>query len=308
VTRTEVKKANAYAPGHITGFFQICDSPVDPLLKGSRGSGVSITQGVYTKVIAEPSELMNYSIYINGIKTDGAFVSENVLSKILPLADKPSKITIEHTVETPLGAGFGSSGGGALTLSLALNEVLETKMSLIKAAQVAHVAEIECKTGLGTVFAALYAGFGVLNKPGGPGIGEAIKYSRSKDLKLVYIHFGPIETKLALSDPIIRKKINEIGGSYVDQIYRNQRPELFMELARQFTDHVGMATKNIKRVFKATDKAKIPAAMAMFGEVAFSLVQKEYAEEVAKVFEKSVPGYEAIVVGVDDEGARLIDY
>lgn len=302
-----MKKATAYAPGHITGFFQICDSPEDPLLKGSRGSGVSISQGVYTKASAEPSENIEFEIFMNGIKTNNAFVSENVLNKYLPLIRTPYRIVIEHTVETPFGSGFGSSGGGALSLSLALNEVLETKMSFIKAAQIAHVAEIECKTGLGTVFAALIAGFGVLNKPGGPGFGEAIKYKNSKDLRLVYTHFGPIETKLALSDPIIRKKINDIGGNFVDQIYLDQRPDLFMELARKFTNHVGMTTDNLKKVFSAADKAKVPVAMAMFGEVAFSLIEKSRAEEVAQVFEESAPGHEAIIVSIEDESARLID-
>ncbi|MBM3292439.1 hypothetical protein FJY84_07140 [Candidatus Bathyarchaeota archaeon] len=303
-----MKKATAYAPGHITGFFQICDSPEDPLLKGSRGSGVSISQGVYTKASAEPSQKTEFEIFMNGLKTKSAFVSENVLNKYLPLTQNPQKIIIEHTVETPFGSGFGSSGGGALSLSLVLNKVLETKLPFIKAAQIAHVAEIECKTGLGTVFAALFAGFGVLNKPGGPGFGEAIKYKQSNDLKLVYIHFGPIETKLALSDPIIRKKINDIGGNFVDQIYLDQKPDLFMELARKFTDHVGMATDNLKKVFIAADKAKIPVAMAMFGEVAFSLTENARAEEVARVFEESAPSHEAIIVSIEDEGARLIDY
>ncbi|MBN1683052.1 GHMP kinase [Candidatus Bathyarchaeota archaeon] len=302
-----MRKAKAYAPGHITGFFQICDSPTDPLMRGSRGSGVSITQGVYTEVITEPSDLTSYTIYINDIETKGAFVSENVIKKYLSYTQQPSNIIIKHTVETPLGSGFGSSGGGALTLSLALNETLETGLSLIDAARIAHIAEIECKTGLGTVFAALFAGFGILYRPGGPGIGEAVKYKKSEDLRLVYLHFGPIETKLALSDPLIRKKINDLGGRFVDQIYTDHNPKLFMELARQFTDHVGMVTPNLRRVFKVADKAKIPVAMAMFGEVAFSLIEKKEAARVARIFEESSPGYEAIIVGIDNEGARLID-
>ena len=301
-----MKQAAAFAPGHITGFFQICDAPEDPVLKGSRGSGASIVQGVYTRIRAEPSDDALHTIRINGKSTRGAYVSENVLQKFLCNLNEPYRIEVEHTVETPIGAGFGSSGGGALTLALSLNEALGAGLSRLEAARIAHVAEIECKTGLGTVFASLTGGFGVLVKPGGPGVGQAIKYEHSRELSLVYIHFGPVETSMALSDPAIRKRINELGGVFVDRLRLDQRPDLFMELAREFTDHVGLATRRLRAVFEATDKAKVPCAMAMFGEVAFSLVEKECAEEVTKIFESAGQGREAVIVGVDEEAARLI--
>jgi outer membrane receptor protein involved in Fe transport len=43
----------------------------------------------------------------------------------------------------------------------------------------------------------------------------------------------------------------------------------------------------------------------MFGEVGFSVMEKERAEEAAKLLESSFPGYEAIVVGIDREGAKI---
>jgi pantoate kinase len=243
---------------------------------------------------------------INGKTTRGAYVSENVLSKFLPMLQEPHHITIEHTVETPMGSGFGSSGGGAITLAFALNKALGLGMNRIEAARIAHFAEIECRTGLGTVFAALVAGFGVLYKAGGPGVGEAIKFGGSVDLSVVYLHFGPMETRVALSDPVIRRRINEYGGGFVDRLRSDLRPEFFMELAREFTDHVGLATPRLRRVFNAADLARVPCAMAMFGEVAFSLVERDRADEVANVYESAVPGSEAVIVGVDDEEARLI--
>jgi pantoate kinase len=302
-----VKEAKAFAPGHVTGFFQICDAPDDPILKGSRGSGVSIVQGVHTRVIVEPAERTSYKIIINGKLTRGAYVSENVLQKFMLIRREPLRIDVQHTVETPMGAGFGSSGGGALSLALALNEVLGAGLSRIEAAKIAHVAEIECKTGLGTVFADLVGGFGVLVKPGGPGIGQAIKYNGSEKLSVVYVHFGSIETRTVLSNEAIRGRINELGGGFVDQICSDLGPELFMVLARKFTNHVGLATPRLSRVFRAADDAKIPCAMAMFGEVAFSLVYRNEAEEVAKVFEAAVPGYETVIAGVDNESAKLVE-
>jgi len=45
--------------------------------------------------------------------------------------------------------------------------------------------------------------------------------------------------------------------------------------------------------------------MAMFGEVAFSMVAKEEAEDVASFLREASPGQGVEVVGIDDMGARL---
>jgi pantoate kinase len=296
--------ASAYAPGHLTGLFQICDQPSDPLLKGARGSGVSLDLGVYTTVTARDSEAMSWSIRINGIDTDGAFVSENVLRRFSSRIS-PHEISVEHWVETPVVAGFGSSGGGALSLSLALNEVTGSHFKRLEAAQLAHAAEIECKTGLGSVFAALRGGFGVLTKPGAPGIGEALSYPDPSGLRVVYLHFGPIPTKEALANPALRARINEIGEKFVNELQRNPTTEGFMRLSRQFTEHVGLVTPKLRALFDKMDPAGYLFTMAMFGEVGFSIMEKERAEEAAKLLESSFPGYEAIVVGIDREGAKI---
>lgn len=300
-----MREASAFAPGHLTGFFQICDQFEDPLLKGSRGSGVSTTKGVHTRVRAEPAERNSYTVFIDGEETGDAYVSENVLEKMLPILDQPHKIVVEHTLEIPLGAGFGSSGGGAVTLALALNEALDLDMSYIEAARVAHIAEIECQTGLGTVFAVTVGGFGALVKAGGPGIGEAVMFQGSDELSVVYLHFGPMATKDALSDPTLRGRINELGGSYVDRIKDDLRPDLFMELSRRFTEHVGITTPRLRKVLDAADRGGVPCTMAMFGEVAFSLVTKDEAEGVAEVLREAAPGRGVEVVGIEERGAHL---
>jgi pantoate kinase len=53
--------ATAYAPGHLTGLFQICDHPKDPLMKGARGSWVSLDLGVQ----GESAANLNNVYYIN---------------------------------------------------------------------------------------------------------------------------------------------------------------------------------------------------------------------------------------------------
>lgn len=297
-------EASAFAPGHLTGFFQICDEAEDPLLRGSRGAGFSTTLGVHTRVEAEPAGRNSVTVIINGERTGEAGVSENVAKRMLSVLDRPHRIRVEHEAQLPIGAGFGSSGGGALSLALALNEALGLGMSCVEAAQVAHLAEIECRTGLGTVLAELTGGFGVLVRPGAPGIGEAVKF-RHGDLSAVCLHLGPISTKEALGNPELRRRINELGGTFVDELHRDRRLEPFMQLSRHFAEHVGLITPRLRAVLDKADEAGFPCTMAMFGEVAFSLVESDRADGVVETLRDAAPGHDVIVAGVDDEGARL---
>ena len=299
-------EARAFAPGHLTGLFQICDEPEDPLLKGARGSGVSLTRGVHTHVQAEPSRVDAHTVTINGEATTGAVVSENVLTKYTPLLRGHHRITVEHMVETPITAGFGSSGGGALSLSLALNRALGTELTRVQAAQVAHVAEIECRTGLGSVFAADKGGFGVLFRPGAPGVGEGKLYGRSEELGVVYVYYGPIETREALGDPVLRRRINQIGGGYVDELLRDLTPQRFITFSRRFTDHVGMATPRLRHLFAAMDAEGVTFTMAMFGEVAFTVQPRDEARRVADLVQRKVKGSAPVVCDVDTRGAVLV--
>ena len=301
-----MREASAFAPGHITGFFQICDGADDPLMKGSRGAGFSIDRGVHTTVQVEASDRDAITVIMDGAVTGEAVVTENVIKRMLSKLEEAQRVEVTHEIQTPMGAGFGSSGGGAITVALALNEALGLGLSYVEAARVAHLAEIECKTGLGTVFAATAGGFGVLYKPGAPGIGEALKYGRSDELAAVYIAFGPISTREALSDPALRRRINELGGSFVDEIKRDLNSSRFMELSRRFTDYVGIETPRMRAVMDSADEAGVPSTMAMFGEAVFSLVSKEDAPTVAGVYREAAPDHEVCTASVEERGARLL--
>jgi len=300
-----LREASAFAPGHLTGFFQICDEAEDPLLRGSRGAGFSIDMGVHTKVRVEPSKNVIISVVMNGRATGEAVASENVIRRMLDMAEEPQRVEVTHEIETPIGSGFGSSGGGAITIALAMNDALRLGLSYVDASRVAHLAEIECKTGLGTVFAATQGGFGVLHKPGAPGIGESIKYNRSDELAAFCVHFGPISTSEALSDPDLRRRINDRGGNFVDEIKGNLGPRRFMELSREFTDYVGITTPRLKAVLDAADEAGVPCSMAMFGEALFSLVEKDEAGRIAEFYREAVPDQSFRALSIDERGARL---
>lgn len=298
-------RATAFAPGHLTGLFQICDKAIDPLQKGARGSGISLDLGVYTLVAAKPAAVTSWTVKINGEQTKEAFVSENVLNKFKAII-KPQELAVEHYVETPSVAGFGSSGGGALSLALALNEAADGRLSRNEAARIAHVAEIECKTGLGSVFAAEKGGFGILTKPGAPSVGEALNYKGANRMRVVYLHYGPIPTREALTNPTLRVKINELGGKSVDELASNPEAERFMRLSRAFAEHVGLVTPRLRSVFDVMDAEGYTFTMAMFGEVAFAVMERGRALDAAMLLEKRFPNSEPVVVGIDEVGARIV--
>lgn len=296
--------AHVFAPGHLTGLFQICIDLDDPLRTGARGSGISLSQGVHTRVKLDSARRASHSIYINGEEMIDANVSENVLSKYMSMIHDPYDIQINHTIETPITAGFGSSGGGAISLSLALNKAMEAGLSRTEAAQLAHVAEIECKTGLGSVFAADQGGFGVLYEPGAPGIGAGVLMEDPSGLDVVYLYFGPIHTKVALSNPELIAKINQIGGTYVDELHGNLTQERFLKYSRMFTDHIGLATPSIKEVFDLMDPEGYTFTMAMFGDVAYTVQPRE---EIDKILELLEPiDCEPKVCGIDRKGTVFI--
>jgi len=64
---------------------------------------------------------------------------------------------------------------------------------------IAHKAEIECKTGLGTVVPLTVGGFILTVKPGGPGYALIDRIPISPDYRLIVGFCGSIYTKEVLT-------------------------------------------------------------------------------------------------------------
>ena len=111
-------------------------------------------------------------------------------------------------------------------------------------------------------------------------------------------------TKEALSNPDLVKRISQLGRTYVDELYKELTPERFMHYSRRFTDHVGLATKRIRTLFKNMDKQEITFTMANFGEVAFTIQYKEKAEEAVKILDSL--SEKPVICNVDEHGTILL--
>lgn len=302
-----MKEFTAFSPGHITGLFQICDEAKDPLLKGSRGAGVSITRGVVTKVHIERAPKTSFEIRINGNGVESANVSECVINTLLPVARGNHRIMVDHNINVPIGSGFGSSGAGALSLALALNEAFRLGLSRVEAAQVAHIAEVRCKTGLGTVIAETFGGLEIREKPGAPGIGEIKQIPIDDDYVVACLKFGPMSTKEALTDERLRQQINNLGGKLVDELIARPKPANFMNFSRSFAEGVGLISERTRKVLEEADSRGLACSMTMFGECLFSLVRRDTVKELLEIFHRHALSEDNMIVAeIDHEGARLL--
>jgi len=300
-------EATAFSPAHITGFFQIFDQPKNPLFKGSKGAGVSLAKGVKTIVRVKKSAKKSVEIRINGKPTETAEVSKSVADAFLSLVGAKCQLVVEHEIGVPIGRGLGSSGAGALSLALALNEALGLRLSRIEAAQVAHVAEVKHRTGLGTVIAETFGGMEIRVKPGAPGIGEVKPVTVDGNYVVACLPFGPVSTRKALTDPKLHRLINKYGGKLVDEFVREPQVSKFLELSRSFAESTSLTSERVSKVLADADGEGFVCSMAIFGETVFSVVRQDKAEDLLKIFRRHMqPQHNVINAQIDFKGARIL--
>ncbi len=300
--------ATAFAPCHITGMFQIFDVSADPLQIGSTGAGVSIDRGVTTNVWIKRAARMSVKITVNKGSLNASPVSKQVTDLFLSKLKRGQRyeIVVNHTIGVPVGFGFGTSGAAALSLALALNQALGLYLSNVESAQLAHVAEVKCRTGLGTVIAETYGGAELRTKPGAPGIGELKPIPTKDDAVVACLTFASLSTPQNLADPVIRERINRIGETSIKELSQKPSVTRFMRLSRQFAEYVGLITGRMRPVLDACDKAGACCSMPMFGESVFTLTDVRHLGGVKRIFSRFSSEDHIIVSGIDHQGARLI--
>lgn len=308
--------SKAFSPAGISSFFEICDTTADgkPITNlehvGSRGGGFAIKKGVLTEVTVKETDKNSIKIFINGRLAPEAETTKTVVQMLLEKKDKASAYTVEvrHTVEVPIGAGFGSSAGGALTTALALSKALDLKMTYNQLGKIAHVAEVKCKTGLGTVGPLMVGGgCGLTVEPGAPGTAVIDHIPISGDYAVIAGVFGPMPTKEVLSSPEKRSAINKWGKKTLKNILAEPSLENFLACCRKFAEKIGLMTAQVQKLMKiAEDAGAVGAAQNMVGEAVHAVVTLENMERVAQAFKKVLPPEKILVAEIDLRGARLV--
>ena len=248
-------EARAFAPSHITGFFQIFPN-------GSTGAGLNTAVGATTLVRFSPAAQGSVLVRINGEESP-APVSRGVVAKFsdrLPLG----ALEIEHEIGYPIGYGMGMSGAGAFSLALALNELLGGGRSSTACMELAVAAEIESGTGLGDVVAQQFHGIMIGLEPYPSRTVEIIP---SEAHWVVCAFFEPLETKKIIRDETWKALINRTGAECMSELMKDKTVANFMHLSRRFTLETGLANETVRRVLEAVPES----SMAMLGQTAFAI-------------------------------------
>ena len=311
----EAKTAKAFAPAAISSFFEIHDTennkPISDLEKvGARGGGFGLQKGVKTKVTAQETEKNSITAFINSKLAKEAKTTQHVVEAILSKTDKKYRVTVEHSIEVPIGMGFGTSAGGALTAGLALSHAIRLPLTYNQIGKIAHIAEIKCQTGLGTVSSlTAIGGCPLVVEPGAPGICQIDRIPITPNYMVVAGFFqSNTLDKTVLAEPEKRKTINHYGKKTLEKILDAPSLENFLACCWDFSEKAGFATENTRQLVKLAKTAgAVGAAQNMIGEAVHAVVLEENAESVAEAFKKVLLSENVVVSKIDFQGARLIE-
>ena len=305
--------ASAFSPGGISSFFEICDrtkdgKPITDLLKaGARGGGFGLQKGTLTRAYATEANKNSFIIFINGMLAPEAETTKTVLEMLLEKVEKKYKITIDHKVEIPIGAGFGSSAGGALNTGLTVSKILNLNLTFNQIGKIAHIAEIKCKTGLGTVGPLMIGGCVLTTKPGAPGISKIEHIPLTKKHVIISGVFNPIKTKKILNSEKKREVVNYWGKKTLNKILIKPSAESLLNYSLEFAKKTGFMTSNTRKLVKIAKELKtIGTAQNMIGEAIHTLAFEENATNIINGFMKILPKERILVSKIDFQGARLV--
>jgi len=307
-----LKRARAFCPAGVSSFFEICDRTpdgeliADPERIGARGGGFALDKGVSTEVIVDEAEEERVQVFINGEFCPEAETTKSVVEMLTAKVSANYDIKVIHSVEVPIGAGFGSSAAGALGAALALSKVLDLHLTYNQLGRVAHVAEVKCRTGLGTVGPLLFGGCGLTLEPGAPGRARLDRIPVSPNHRIIAGTFRAYPTKEMLASQEKRETINEWGRKTLQKILAEPSLENFMGACKQFAVGTGFATERVQKLIELSEKAgAVGAAQNMLGEAVHALVTVDKIGSVQEAFKKLLPAERIIIANIDLQGARI---
>lgn len=268
--------AKAFSPAHISGIF-IIDIKKDPERSGSLGCGICLEDGAVTEVRPAKETI----IRINGM----VMQAPTTLSAIELLTPKP--VHVDTKLGIPIGAGFGASGAGALSVALALNEGLSMNLTLKDLAGAAHCAEVTNRTGLGDITGMTFGGIVVRKKAGAPFIGNIDKIP-CRDITISWISFNEISTKSVLSDDLKRKNINKAGKIRLKELLKKPTIENFFIQSASFAKDIELMSARVKDAIEAVEAAGGHASQAMLGDTVFAINDNGALLEFGDVHESRI--------------------
>ncbi|ABC57568.1 MULTISPECIES: pantoate kinase [Methanosphaera] len=263
---------SVFVPSHITGFFEIIQNS-NPLLKGSKGAGITLDEGVVTNTKIKDGN-GNIIINVNNKEDSLNTISKKTVKIILDRYNvniQDYDIYINHDSKLPIGAGFGTSAAFALGISFTLPKLMGINISFKEAGEIAHLAEISQSSGLGDVISEMFGGCVIRLNEGSPVKGIIDKIPITKPIYVITKTIGLLETKDIIENPIHQKHINQSGSILLNRLINNPSISNFMKLSRKFANDTQLISKEIAEIINILDEETLGASMAMLGNTAFAL-------------------------------------
>ncbi|MFO8115369.1 MAG: pantoate kinase [Halorubrum sp.] len=311
-----MSRATAFVPGHVTAFFSA--HPAErPAAAGSRGAGLTLTDGVTVRVSAadraesasgatDASRETDGSHTIDGPHTiDGSHTIDGDPGTIGAVEDVVAELGCEGAdvavkTDLPIGAGFGVSGAAALGAALAANDALDRGRSENELVRIAHEAEVGRGTGLGDVVAQARGGVPIRVEPGAPGVGALDGIPAAA--RVEYVTFGELSTEAVLGGDTTA--LSAAGEDALARLRADPRLPTLMDAAREFAREADLLVPEVAEAIAAVGEeddaaGREPddhgAAMAMLGRTVFALGTG-----------LSDAGYDPDACRIDAAGARVI--
>lgn len=286
-------KTVAFAPGHISGFFNPVYNFGDISRTGSTGAGINIALGATSKVIVEPSSHQVFEITINKRRYNSRVINQAFRYLI---GDTSVFVKVDCSLDLPVSQGFGMSAASALSATLGLAKLLG--LSSNDAVRAAHFAEISNKTGLGDVVAISFGGVEIRKTAGLPPWGVIEHIPGCFEVVLCVVG-KKLETKKVLSDPLKCKNISTVGSYCTKKLLENPSVESFFSLSRYFALKTGIADTRVLQAIKAVEDFGC-ASMCMLGNSVFAMGKTKNLVRILSSFGR------VFVCRVDGLGARII--
>ena len=282
-----MKQVSAFCPSGISSFFQpvISRSPItkmeEALRIGARGGGFILEKGVHTKVRVTQAKRNSIKITINGKKAPEAKVTRKICSLLLERVDTSYMVSVDHDIEVPIGAGYGTSAAGAVSTALALSKAVGLRLTLNKLAQFAHTAEIFCATGLGSVSGVIRGGAILILEPGAPGYDQVDWMPLEPSHQIVTASFAPIPKENIIFSPRTLAAVNQETEQVLQQVLYEPDIALFLKLCNNFAQKAGFLSDRVKTCIDVTLKAgAIGATQNMIGDAFHALVDSKDIDQI----------------------------
>lgn len=260
---------SAFCPGHVTCFFHpVRTDRVETT--GSRGAGIRLSLGA--NVTVEERSDSKVEIIMDGKPSD-AKVTRYVIDKVCP--GRGFDVTIEN--DLPVGQGFGMSAAGAIAAAMCLCKI--SGRDIEDAYLIAHEAEVANSGGLGDVAAIQCPGKQPVRLiPGVTPYGKVVDTGVDLDDLTLAVTGEKLSTGTVINDPVMQRRMNEIGSRMVDDYSSNPSLERLFSFSREFSTSMGLESDDVKTALDRLNQ-KGMAGMCMLGHSIFTNLPEDDVRE-----------------------------